>query len=237
MSLLFDMARSSIAYHISNIFREKELDRATSVENFEGSNLKASRPPLYYNLDVIISAGYRVKSDQGVVFRKWATGILCNILLEGYAIDKKRLSAMNKTILIQNAVIGSLSQRAGMDSDDVLSVLTAYEGALRILDGYDHGTIQKPKEAVPSKVAYFSYVEAKEVIKKSSFSSRQDLFGKEKEEGRLEGILGQIRQNVYGKEIYPLVEKRRPIFSISLTRTISSRTGTSGSPRSFSSSS
>ena len=75
MSELFETARSSIAYHIGNIFKEKELVESTSVENFDRSENKASRPPKYYNLDVIISVGYRVKSKRGVEFRKWANSI------------------------------------------------------------------------------------------------------------------------------------------------------------------
>ncbi len=76
MSQLFDTARSSIAYHINNIFKEKELDKDTSVEIFDRSENRASRPPMYYNLDVIISVGYRVKSKRGIAFRKWANTVL-----------------------------------------------------------------------------------------------------------------------------------------------------------------
>lgn len=87
MSELFDTARSSIAYHISNIFKEKELDKDTSVEIFDRSEKSASRPPQYYNLDVIISVGYRVKSKRGVEFRKWANSVLRQYILQGYAVN------------------------------------------------------------------------------------------------------------------------------------------------------
>lgn len=96
MSTLFDTARSSIAYHISNIFKKGELNKETSVENFDRSLNKASRPPMYYNLDVIISVGYRVKSQRGIAFRKWATSILKDYMIEGYAVNKKRLEVLNK---------------------------------------------------------------------------------------------------------------------------------------------
>ena len=98
MSELFETARSSIAYHIGNIFKEKELVESTSVENFDRSENKASRPPKYYNLDVIISAGYRVKSKRGVEFRKWANSILKKYIIDGYAINEKRLQALEKTV-------------------------------------------------------------------------------------------------------------------------------------------
>ena len=98
MSELFETARSSIAYHIGNIFKEKELVESTSVENFDRSENKASRPPKYYNLDVIISVGYRVKSKRGVEFRKWANSILKKYIIDGYAINEKRLQALEKTV-------------------------------------------------------------------------------------------------------------------------------------------
>ena len=98
MSELFETARSSIAYHIGNIFKEKELVESTSVENFDRSENKASRPPKYYNLDVLISVGYRVKSKRGVEFRKWANSILKKYIIDRYAINEKRLQALEKTV-------------------------------------------------------------------------------------------------------------------------------------------
>ena len=102
MSELFETARSSIAYHIGNIFKEKELVESTSVENFDRSENKASRPPKYYNLDVIISVGYRVKSKRGVEFRKWANFILKKYIIDGYAINEKRLQALITTFYIMS---------------------------------------------------------------------------------------------------------------------------------------
>jgi Virulence protein len=209
MAVLFERDRSVIQKHIRSVYESKELDKAgTCAKNAQvAPNGKTYWIP-FYNLDVVLSIGYRVNSKRGVAFRKWSTSILRDYLVKGYAKNEKRLATLKRTIQVQNAVIGSLSDKAGLNSDDVLSVLTAYEDALGILDGYDHGTIQKPKEAVSSKVAYFSYNEAKKIISKSSFALRQDLFGKEKEEGRLDGILKQIQQNVYGKEIYPSIEEK-----------------------------
>ena len=85
MSDLFNTARSSIAYHIGNIFKEGELDKDTSVEKFDRSSGKSSRPPLYYNLDVIISVGYRVKSQRGVEFRRWGNTVLKQYIMQGCA--------------------------------------------------------------------------------------------------------------------------------------------------------
>ena len=114
MSVLFDTARSSIAYHINNIFKEAELDRNSSVEIFDRSLGKASRPPMYYNLDVIISVGYRVKSQRGIAFRKWATSVLKEYMTKGYAINQKRLEALNKTIQIQSRILASTLELDGI---------------------------------------------------------------------------------------------------------------------------
>ena len=100
MSELFDTARSSIAYHIGNIFKEGELNQSTSVEIFDRSEVVASRPPQYYNLDVIISVGYRVKSRRGVEFRKWANAVLKQYILEGYAVNNNRMIQLGEVIRI-----------------------------------------------------------------------------------------------------------------------------------------
>lgn len=94
MSECFDTARSSIAYHIGKIFKEGELERDISVEIFDGSTNKASRPPQYHNLDVIISVGYRVKSKRGVAFRKWANTVLKQYILQGYAVNNNCINQL-----------------------------------------------------------------------------------------------------------------------------------------------
>ncbi len=99
MSKLFDTARSSIAYHISNIFKEKELEESTSVEIFDRS-ANSSRPPKFYNLDVILSVGYRVKSKRGVEFRKWANSVLKQYMLQGYAVNNHRIAQLGEVIKI-----------------------------------------------------------------------------------------------------------------------------------------
>ena len=119
MSTLFATARSSVAYHISNIFKEGELNRDTSVEIFDRSQSKASRPPKYYNLDVIISVGYRVKSQKGIAFRKWATSTLKDYMIKGYAINEKRLEVLNKTIEIQSRMLAAAYE---LDEKELLEI-------------------------------------------------------------------------------------------------------------------
>ena len=201
MSSLFDTARSSIAYHINNIFKERELQRDTSVEIFDRSLGKASRPPMYYNLDVIISVGYRVKSQRGIAFRKWATSILKDYMIKGYAVNEKRLEILNKTVEIQSRMLATAYE---LDEKELLDVIEAYQNALSLLDDYDHGSISKPKGK--KSVYRLTYEECRELIDKMKFESA--VFGVEKEEGKLNGILAAVYQNVFGQELYPSIEEK-----------------------------
>ena len=141
MSELFDTARFSIAYLIGNIFKEKELERDTSVEIFDRSK-NSSRPPQYYNLDVIISVGYRVKSRRGIEFRRWANKVLKDYIIKGYAINDKRLEALQKTVEIQAKMLATAIEG---DSDEVLKAVNLYTQALTLLDKYDHQSLEKPE--------------------------------------------------------------------------------------------
>ena len=201
MSSLFDTARSSIAYHINNIFKEGELQRDTSVEIFDRSLGKASRPPMYYNLDVIISVGYRVKSQRGIAFRKWATSILKDYMIKGYAVNEKRLEILNKKVEIQSRMLATAYE---LDEKELLDVIEAYQNALSLLDDYDHGSISKPKGK--KSVYRLTYEECRELIDKMKFESA--VFGVEKEEGKLNGILAAVYQNVFGQELYPSIEEK-----------------------------
>lgn len=201
MSSLFDTARSSIAYHINNIFKEGELVKETSVEIFDRSQRKASRPPMYYNLDVIISVGYRVKSQRGIAFRKWATSILKDYMIKGYTINQKRLDALHKTVEIQTRILASTLE---LDEKEVLNVIETYANALSLLDDYDHGLLSKPEGT--NSIYRLSYQECRELIDKMKFDS--DVFGIEKEEGKLNGILAAVYQNVFGQELYPSIEEK-----------------------------
>ncbi|MDB7947695.1 RhuM family protein [Faecalitalea cylindroides] len=201
MSSLFDTARSSIAYHINNIFKEGELVKETSVEILDRSQGKASRPPMYYNLDVIISVGYRVKSQRGIAFRKWATSILKDYMIRGYAINQKRLDALHKTVEIQTRILASTLE---LDEKEVLNVIETYANALSLLDDYDHGLLSKPEGT--DFIYRLSYQECRELIDKMKFDS--DVFGIEKEEGKLNGILAAVYQNVFGQELYPSIEEK-----------------------------
>ena len=199
MSELFDTARSSIAYHISNIFKENELDKDTSVEIFDRSEKDASRPPQYYNLDVIISVGYRVKSKRGVEFRKWANSVLKNYILQGYAVNTNRIAQLGEVIQIMKRTQNSL------DSKQVLSVIEKYNEALDMLDSYDHQNMTRPKGNTATYE--LSYDECREVITNMRFGDESELFGKEKDDS-FQGSIGNIYQSFGGQDVYPTLEEK-----------------------------
>lgn len=210
---LFNKNKSTISRHIKNIFNEGELDEIISVAK-NATQLKRYDPRTgkyrisnveinYYNLDVIISVGYRVKSQNGVIFRKWATSILHDYMLKGYAVNQKRLDVLNKTIEIQSRMLAST---LNIEEKEVLSVVEAYSNALTLLDDYDHGTIPKP-DGIAS-IYHLTYKECRELIDSMKYGNFSDVFGVEKEEGKLNGILAAIYQNVFGTELYPSIEEK-----------------------------
>ncbi len=199
MSELFDTARSSIAYHIGNIFKEGELDKDTSVEIFDRSTSKAFRPPKYYNLDVIISVGYRVKSRRGIQFRKWAASVLKQYIIKGYAVNENRLQQLGDVIRLMKRTQESL------DSKQVLTVIERFSEALDLLDAYDHQTMSRP---IGSAAVYvLTYDECRKVIDQMRFGDESELFGKEKDDS-FKGSIGNIYQSFAGQEIYPTMEEK-----------------------------
>ncbi len=203
MSELFDTARSSIAYHIGNIFKEGELEKSTSVEIFDRSTGNASRPPQYYNLDVIISVGYRVKSQRGIEFRQWANKILKDYIIKGYAVNDKRLQALQKTVEIQTKMLANTME---LEQEDVLKAVNMYTQALTLLDQYDHQSIVKPEGASP--IYRITYEDCRKMVDHMEDTFKSDVFGVEKEKGKVEGILAAVYQDVFGGEVYPTLEEK-----------------------------
>ena len=125
----------------------------------------------YYNLDMIISVGYRVKSKNGIIFRKWATSILKDYMIKGYAINEKRIEVLNKTVSIQSRMLAST---LGIEEKEVLNVIEAYSNALSLLDDYDHGTIPKP-DGIAS-IYRLSYEECRELIDSMKYGNIFNVF-------------------------------------------------------------
>ena len=198
---LFGAARSTVTYHINNIFSSEELDKNTSVEKFD--ERVNYRPSKFYNLDVILAVGYRIGSQRGIAFRRWANQILKDYLIKGYAVNQKRLEALNKTIDIQNRM---LSYSLNIDKEELSKVINEYTRALDLLDSYDHQTLVKPKGSKSDYV--MTYQEAREIIDSMKFKDMSQVFGVEKEQGKLNGIISQVYQNVFGQELYPSIEEK-----------------------------
>ena len=204
MSQLFKVSTDNVGLHIKNILDEQELDSSTTEESSvvqKEGNRFVKRKIKVYNLDMILAVGYRVKSPNGIVFRKWATSILKDYMLKGYAINQKRLEALDRTVKIQSRIIASTLE---LDEKEVLNVVEAYADALSMLDDYDHGCLTKPDGK--DTVYRLSYEECRNLIDSMRFES--DVFGVEKETGKLEGILAAVYQNVFGKEVYPSIEEK-----------------------------
>ena len=201
MASLFDVDRTRITRHLSNIFNDNELDEKSNVRKTHFPH--SDRLVKLYNLDAIISVGYRIKSKRGITFRRWANNVLKQYLVQGYAVNEKRLLALNKTIDIQNRM---LAYSLDMDKQVLSDVINEYTRALDLLDSYDHQTLVKPKGS--ESIYVLTYNEARSIIDSMKFGETSSVFGVEKTPGKLDGILKQIYQNVFGKELYPSIEEK-----------------------------
>ena len=203
MAELFNVDRTRVTRHINNIYKDGELDeKSTCAENAHMGSLGVQKySNKIYNLDMILAVGYRVKSPNGIIFRKWATSILKDYMIKGYAVNEKRLEILNKTIDIQTKMLASTLE---LDESEVLNVIEAYQNALSLLDDYDHGSLSKPKGT--DSIYRLTYEECRKLIDKMRFESA--VFGVEKEEGKLNGILAAVYQNVFGQELYPSIEEK-----------------------------
>lgn len=197
MTELFGVDRTVITRHVNNVFKEKELDRESNVQILHVAN--SDRPVQYYNLDVIISVGYRVKSKRGVEFRKWANSVLKKYILQGYAVNNNRISQLGEVIQIMKRT------ESALDSKQVLTVIEKYSEALELLDSYDHQNMERPRGNAASYE--LTYEECREVISNMRFGDESELFGKEKDDS-FKGSIGNIYQSFGGQEIYPTLEDK-----------------------------
>ena len=205
MADLFGRDVKTIGKHINNALKE-ELDNSTvanfaTVQNEGGRDVE--RNIEYYNLDMIISVGYRVKSQRGIEFRRWANKVLKDYIIKGYAINDKRLEALQKTVEIQAKMLATAIEG---DSDEVLRAVNLYTQALTLLDKYDHQSLEKPEGNQP--IYRITYADCRAMVNRMEDSFRSDVFGVEKEPGKIEGILAAVYQDVFGGEVYPSLEEK-----------------------------
>jgi len=218
MVKLFQKTKQNISLHINNIFRERELNKNSVVKESlttaaDGKKYRTK----YYNLDVIISVGYRVKSKRGTQFRIWATQVLKDHIIKGYSINERRLKEQNERLIeLQRAanLMGRLLENSELKRDEtagLLKVITDYSYALTILDQYDKNQL-KIKAGTRKEKFKLTYSKAKQVITdlgKELKKKEEDLgfFGIEKDQS-FKSSLGAIYQTFDGKQLYGSVEER-----------------------------
>lgn len=212
MSILFVRNIGVISRHIKNIF-EEELDAKSNLQKMQIAS--SDKPVNFYSLDVIISVGYRVKSKNGILFRKWANKVLKEYLIKGYAINNKRLEYLEKTVQLID-IAGRIDKKLeGSEAQDIIKVINKYSNALGLLDDYDHRCIKKPNGTTNDKI--ITYEECKNLIEKLKFKNDSKLFALEKDEG-LKAILGAIYQSFDGKDLYTSVEEKAANFLYLITK-------------------
>ncbi|MEE4263893.1 MAG: virulence protein RhuM/Fic/DOC family protein [Desulfobacteraceae bacterium] len=215
MAELFDKDTDTIGLHVRNIYKEGELTRKgtteqSSVVQNEGGR-QVRRKVNFYNLDVIISVGYRVKSRRGTQFRIWATNVLREHLIRGFTLNEKRLREQEQKLVDLRRTVGLLEQTLahqaiGLDeAKGLLQVITDYAYALTTLDRFDHGTLTIEEVTLPAP--YIMTYEAATEIVKAMGTEFGGLFGLEKDQG-FKSALGAVYQTYGGEDLYPSIEEK-----------------------------
>ena len=211
MAELFGRDKSVISRHIKNALIE-ELDGEMVIAKFATTTKHGAIEGKtqthfvdYYNLDTIISVGFRVKSKNGIIFRKWANKILKDYMLKGYAVNQKRLEYLEKTIKLIDIANRIDERLEGTDAKEILKVIGEYSKALDLLDDYDHRTLKKIEGNIDERK--IEYSDCIEIINKLRFNEESSLFAVERDRG-LESIIRNIYQSFGGQDIYKSIEEK-----------------------------
>jgi len=219
MSILFDREESNIRRHIINVFKEGELDKENNVHFLHVNGVK--KPVPFYTLDVIISVGYRVKSQRGVRFRQWANKILKDYLIKGYAVNqrihKEQIGELRQLVGMLGRTIQNQSLMTDDETNALFEVVTDYTYALDTLDNYDYErlTIDKTTQEDKFHATYENAMQAINGLREKFGGST--LFGNEKDES-FKSSIGQIYQTFGGKELYPSVEEKAAMLLYLVTK-------------------
>ena len=212
LATLFDRDVKTISKHINNALNE-ELKNISTVAKFETvqneGERRVTRNIEYFNLDMILSVGYRVKSDRGILFRQWANKILKDYMLKGYAINQKRLEYLEKTVKLIDIANRMDERLENNDAKEILKVIGEYSKALDLLDDYDHRTLKKISGKIDNRK--IQYKDCIEIINKLRFNEESSLFAVERDSG-LESIIGNIYQSFDGQDIYKSIEEKAANF-------------------------
>ena len=215
MAKLFDRDVKTIGKHINNALNEELKDEvvvakfATTTKHGAIEGKTQTKEVEYYNLDMIISVGYRVKSKNGVIFRRWANKILKDYLIKGCAVNEKRLEYLEKAVKLIDIAGRNLEGLDGVGASDIIKVLQRYTKSLDLLDDYDHKTLTKPKGNISNeKITYKNCID---IIKTLKFNEKSDIFAIERDKG-LESIINNIYQTFDGKDVYESIEEKAANF-------------------------
>ena len=225
MAELFETDRTSIVRHINNIYRVDELDRVATCAKIaqvqtEGKR-KVTRTIPYFNLDMIISVGYRVNSKRGVKFRQWANRVLKDYLVKGYAVNerirKEQIGELRQLVGMLGRTIQNQSLLSNDETNALFEVVTNYTYALDTLDNYDYErlTIDKTTKEEPFHATYENAMEAINGLREKFGGSV--LFGNEKDDS-FKSSIGQIYQTFGGEELYPSVEEKAAMLLYLVTK-------------------
>ena len=207
MAELFCRDVGVISRHIKNIFKENEIDEKSNLQKMQIAS--SDKPVNFYSLDVIISVGYRVKSKNGVIFRKWANKVLKDYLIKGYAVNNKRLEYLEKTIKLIDIASRIDTKISGDEAKEIIKVINDYSNALNLLDDYDHKRIIKPKGTINNdKITYEDCIN---IINTLKFNNDSNLFALERNKG-LDSIINAIYQSFDGKDLYISIEEKAANF-------------------------
>ena len=214
---LFDRDIKTIRKHINNALKE-ELDNSTIAKfatvQKEGTR-NITRNIDYYNLDMIISVGYRVNSKRGIIFRKWATKVLKAYLLKGYAVNQKRLEYLEKTVKLIDIAGRIDTELQGSEAQEIIKVINNYKDALNLLDNYDHRNVSKPQGFKDDR--QITYDECMNIIGKLKFNNDSDLFALERNKG-LSSIIENIYATFDGIDVYPTIQEKAANFLYLITK-------------------
>ncbi len=214
MAKLFCRDKSVVSRHIRNAINE-ELNNSVVANFATTANDDKTYQVKYYNLDVIISVGYRVKSQNGVIFRKWATNVLKDYMIKGYAVNQKRLEYLEKTVMLIDIASRINTEIQGTEAQEIIKVINNYSKALRLLDDYDYKRLSKPRGTMNDKK--ITYRECINIINKLRFNNISTLFALERKEG-LKSIINNLYQTFDGKELYPTIEEKAANFLYLITK-------------------
>ncbi len=216
---VFGVDRSVVTKHIKNIFKDKELDKKVVCAKFAQTTQHGAmkgktqtKEVEFYNLDIVLAVGYRTNSSKAIEFRKWATQTLKQHILDGYTINKKRIGTNYEKFMRAVADVKALLPAGNrVTTEDVLELINAFAGTWFSLDAYDTDTF--PRAGTTKKKVRFTAEELSKALgelKRELITKKQatELFGQEKNSGAVEGIIGNVFQTAFGKDVYPSAEKK-----------------------------